>query len=149
MTAKGMEKDVEDRVKAALVAAGFQTLDKDEAAKDVVWRTWLADDEPASDEEDQDYPCVLIKSTPAENTDGYQGHFWDIPLEVTCMTHAAHDPKRSTLATLYADVREVIEYGTISGATVVSSINLIIDSPGESGIDNDNLQFMRINATAE
>lgn len=143
-----MERDVEARIKAALVAAGFQTEDIDGNAKDVVFRAWMTDDAPSEDKKIQDFPCVVIKASTAANTGGYQSHFWDVPVMVRCMSHIVHDPKRTRLVALYEDVREVLEYTALSGFTVVGSGQLLIEESGETN-NEENIQFMDINAVVK
>lgn len=148
MSVTGIERDVETAIKARLVAANFTTTDGDGNSKAVVYRTWLVDDESADADEDQDFPCVEIMTSPAANTGGYQSMHWDVPVEIRCMTHHEHDRKRTILTTLYENVRVALEYTGLSGFSRIGSGYLLIDQPGESGLE-ENLQYMTMRGTVK
>ena len=147
MTAKGIEADIEARIRAALVAEALcaETVDQDGNAKETAFRSWSVDDEPAEDFEETEYPAIGIIWEPAQSADGGAGVFNDVPVIVRVMTHHSQDPKKAELNRLYSDVRYVLQQ-PLTGFTAVSYAKLILDG-GDSGVEN-NEQFIEIQATA-
>jgi len=152
MSAKGIERDLETAIKAKLaaeplVADAFTYVDGVAVAKPAIFRAWLIDDDPGEDFEEKDYPCVSIKSSPAESVDGGAGLFNDVSIDVEISTHHSHDPKRTELARLYEEVRYILG-GDLAGLERVGYASLILDGGGDRGIEGSK-QFMNISLTAK
>lgn len=118
-----------------------------EGAQVVTYRCFFLDDETGFDEdiEERKYPLIEITASPNWPTK-HKSPFRDIPVALKWATHRPSDPKKEVLVAMYAACRTIIDTETTILVSGYSFIAAIIDSGGESDVD-ENEQYITLPLT--
>jgi len=114
----------------------------------VTFRASRVNDEPLGDTERKTYPCMVIKAG-GGTQHGDRNIFYDVPVEVTLVTLYTQDPKRTTLASLEDEFRQILDAGIVnefdaiaSAANSNSRLSGVVDISGGPAERVDNEQYI-------